>query len=108
MQAFVIQLLVLHLWQGACIVWDNSTIHREEEIKKAIKKTGAQLLNLLPYSPNFNPIENFWSKVKNILRSIGARTYPTLDQAIANAFSSVSLKDIQSWFTHCCYCTSSI
>lgn len=107
-EAFVIQLLVPHLWQGACVVWDNSTIHKGEEIEKAIRKAGAKLINLPPYSPDFNPIENFWSKVKNTLRSIGARTYLALDEAIATAFSYVSLKDIHSWFTHCCYCTSLI
>ncbi len=107
-EAFVIQKLVPHLWQGACVIWDNSTIHKGEEIELAIRKSGATLLNLPPYSPDFNPIESFWSKVKNTLRSIGARTYLALDEAIASAFSNVSLKDIRSWFTHCCYCTSSI
>jgi transposase len=106
--AFVIQKLVPHLWQRACGVWDNSTIHKGEEFEKAIRKAGATLINLPPYSPDFNPIENFWSKVKNTLRSIGARTYFALDAAITSAFNDVSLKDICSWFTHCCYCTSSI
>lgn len=95
-EAFVIQRLVPHLWQRACVVWDNTTIHKGEELEKAIRKAGARLINLPPYSPNFNRIENFWSKAKNTLRSIGARTYLALDEAIANAFSYVSLKDIQS------------
>ena len=77
-----------------------------EEIELAIRKAGARLINLPPYSPDFNPIENFWSKVKNTLRSIGARTYLALDKAIISAFNDVSLKDIHSWFTHCCHCTS--
>lgn len=54
----------------------------------------------------FNPIENCWSKIKNILRSIGARTYKDLDLAIAYAYSQVSLKDIRNWFAHSCYCIS--
>jgi transposase len=107
-EAFVIQKLVPHLWQGACVIWDNSTIHKGKEVELAIRKAGARLIKLPPYSPDFSPIENFWSKVKNTLRSIGARTYLALDTAIANAFSCVSLKDIRSWFTHCCYCTSFI
>lgn len=90
MQAFVIQKLVPSLWQGAGIVWDNSTIHKGEEIEKAVRKAGATLLNLPPYSPDFNRIENFWSKVKNTLRSIGARTYSALDAAITAAFNAVS------------------
>jgi transposase len=50
----------------------------------------------------FNPIEHCWSKIKNILRKIGARTYPDLAQAIEFAFHQISLKDIRNWFAHCC------
>ena len=77
---------------------DNCSIHKGEEIEKAIVDVGAQLIYLPPYSPDFNPIEQLWSKVKNILRSIGARTYKDLDLAIAKAYSQVSLKDIRNWF----------
>ncbi|MBM0744459.1 transposase [Phormidium sp. CLA17] len=58
------------------------------------------------YSPDFNPIEQFWSKVKAILRAIAPRTKQALDEAMTQAFAQVSLKDIRHWFTHCCYCTS--
>jgi transposase len=63
-------------------------------------------LYLPPYSPDFSPIENCWSKLKSVLRAIGARNYPDLVQAIEAAFAKVSLNDIKHWFTHCCYCTS--
>lgn len=59
MQAFVIQLLVPHLWQGACVIWDNCTIHKGEEIEKALIKAGVRVIYLPFYSPDFNPIENF-------------------------------------------------
>ncbi len=91
---------------GATVVWDNCSIHKGKEIEKAITDVGAQLIYLPPYSPDFNPIEKLWSKVKNTLRSIGARTYQDLDLAIAEAYSQVSLKDIRNWFTHSCYCIS--
>ena len=78
-EAFVIRKLVPNLWKGATVVWDNCSIHKGKEIEKAIVETGASLVYLPPYSPDFNPIENFWSKVKNTLRSIGARTYQALD-----------------------------
>ena len=94
------------LWKGATVVWDNYSIHKGEEIEKAIASVGAKLIYLPPYSPDFNPIENFWSKVKNTLRSIGARTYKALDLAIAAAYSQVSLKDICNWFAHSRYCIS--
>jgi transposase len=69
-EAFIIRKLVPKLWKGACVVMDNCTIHTSEEIEKAIKKKGAKLIYLSPYSPDFSPIEHLWSKLKNILRSI--------------------------------------
>ena len=71
-----------------------------------ITKAGARLIYLPPYSPDFSPIENCWSKIKSVLRSIEARNYPDLVKAVETAFDLVSLDNIKSWFTHCCYCTS--
>lgn len=122
-EAFVLRKLIPKLWKGAvqslsaqvassdacslsCCVWDNYSIHKGQEIEKAIEKAGAKLIYLPPYSPDFNPIENCWSKIKSILRSIGARTYRDLDLAIAYAHSQISLKDIRNWFAHACYCIS--
>ena len=105
-EAFVIRKLVPKLWKGATVVWDNCSIHKGKEIEKAITDVGAQLIYLPPYSPDFNPIEKLWSKVKNTLRSIGARTYKDLDLAISEAYSQISLKDIRNWFAHSCYCIS--
>ncbi|MEL6231302.1 MAG: transposase, partial [Cyanobacteria bacterium J06627_3] len=85
----------------------NCSIHKDETVLRLIESAGARLIYLPPYSPDFSPIENCWSKLKTILRSIGARTYPDLAKAIDDAFSQISLEDIRSWFTHCCYCTSS-
>lgn len=105
-EAFIAQRLVPKLWPGACVVMDNCSIHKGEEIEALIAKAGAKLIYLPPYSPDFSPIENCWSKIKSVLRSIGARNYPDLAKAIEEAFNKLSLKDIQNWFTHCCYCTS--
>lgn len=105
-EAFISQKLVPKLWPGACVIMDNCSIHKGEEIRVLIEKAGAKLIYLPTYSPEFNPIENYWSKLKSILRKIGARTYPDLVQAIEFAFNQISLNDIRSWFTHCCYCTS--
>jgi transposase len=105
-EAFVIQKLVPQLWKGAVVVWDNYSIHKGKEIEKAILAAGARLSYLPPYSPDFNPIENCWSKIKSILRSLGARNYKDLDSAISQAYSQVSSKDIHNWFSHCCYCIS--
>jgi len=105
-EAFISQKLLPKLWKGACVIMDNCSIHLGEEIETWIQNAGAKLIYLPPYSPDFSAIENCWSKIKSILRSIGARTYTDLAKAIEDAFSKVSLDDLQGWFTHCCYCTS--
>ena len=104
-EAFISQKLAPLLWKGACVVMDNYSIHKGKEIEDLIA-AGAKLIYLPPYSPDFSPIENCWSKIKSILRSIGATNYPDLAKAIESAFNKVSLNDIRSWFTHCCYYTS--
>ena len=105
-EAFVVRKLVPNLWEGACVVMDNCPAHKGEMIRKAMEKKGAKLVYLPPYSPDFSPIENRWSKLKDILKKIGARTYEDLVDAIDIAFASIELKDIHNWFTHCCYCSS--
>lgn len=104
--AFIVQRLIPKLWKGACVVMDNCSIHLGADIEVWIKKAGATLIYLPPYSPDFSPIENCWAKIKNALRSIGARNYSDLANAIGEAFEQVSLDNLQGWFTHCCYCTS--
>jgi transposase len=106
-EAFIIRKLVPKLWKGACIVMDNCPIYLGEEVKKAIEKTGTRLIYLSPYSPDFSPIENLWSKLKIILRSIKTTNYQELAKAIEFAFGQVTSSNIVNWFTHCCYCTSS-
>ncbi len=105
-EAFVSQKLVPQLWCGAYVVMDNCSIHKGENIRAMIEETGAKLIYLPTYSPEFNPIEHCWSKLKNILRGISARNYPDLARAIELAFCQISESDIRNWFTHCCYCTS--
>ncbi len=105
-EAFIAQRLVPKLWSGACVLMDNYSIHKGKEIEQWITQAGARLIYLPPYSPDFSPIENCWSKIKSVLRSRGTRNYVDLAKAIEKAFDEVSLDDIRGWFTHCCYCTS--
>ena len=95
--------LVPQLWTGACVVMDNLPAHKVAAIREAIEAAGARLVYLSPYSPDFNPIENCWSKVKELLRSLAARTYSELDDAITKALTTITTQDIVGWFTHCCY-----
>lgn len=106
-QTYVEQVLVPNLWEGACVVMDNFSSHKVAGIQSLIEAVGAHLVYLSPYSPDFSPIENCWSKIKEFLRSQAARTYSSLDKAITTAFEEVSLNDIFGWFKHCGYCIAS-
>ncbi|HEY9597212.1 MAG TPA: transposase [Cyanophyceae cyanobacterium] len=105
-EAFIVQKLIPKLWKNACVVLDNAKIHHGEMVRDFLEKAGAKLIYLSPYSPEFSPIENFWSKVKSILRKAAARTYNDLMDAITNAMLKVTQENIRNWFAHCCYCTS--
>ena len=92
------------LWPGAIVVMDNLGAHKLEDIQLMIEKTGAKVIYLSPYSPDFNPIENCWSKLKQYLRSVAARSRDALESALVAAIDSVTLKDLRNWLAHCCYC----
>lgn len=107
-EAFIANKLVPNLWVGACVVMDNAKIHLGDKIRELIEKAGAKLIYLSPYSPEFNPIENFWSKVKASLRKIKPRNYLDLINAITESMLQVTENDIRNWYAHCCYCISSV
>lgn len=101
--AYVQNVLIPSLRQGDIVVMDNLAPHKSPAIFQAIQEAGAQLLYLPPYSPDFNPIEKMWSKLKEKLRALAARTQQELLDAIANALQSVTASDAQGWFTSCGY-----
>jgi transposase len=105
-EAFICSKLLPVLKSGNHVIMDNATAHKSARIEEEIKAAGATLVFLPPYSPDLSPIENYWSKLKTILRSIGPRTYKELDEAIKAAYSQISLENIRNWFTHGCYCDS--
>jgi transposase len=87
-------------------VSDNLRAHYDPESRTIINRAGAELVYLTAYSPDLNPIEKMWSKVKEILRSIGARTKEDLIEAIRIALEAVSDKDAKGWFKSCGYTTT--
>lgn len=105
-EAFIRQELIPKLWKNACVVMDNAKIHQGEMVREFIEEAGAKLIYLSPYSPEFSPIENFWSKIKSVLRKAAARSYKDLIDNITNAMLQVTQENIRNWFAHCCYCTS--
>ena len=100
---FVEELLAPTLKRGDIVVMDNSPIHKLDEIEDAIAAVGAWVLFLPTYSPDLNPIENCWSKVKARLRALKPRTLPDLLDALVLAFASITGQDILGWFGHCGY-----
>jgi transposase len=88
---------------GEIVVMDNLGAHKVSGIREAIERCGATLIYLPPYSLDLSPIEPCWSKVKQGLRRIGARTRQALEAAIEHAISTVSTSDALAWFAHCDY-----
>jgi transposase len=97
------ELLVPTLKRGDIVMMDNTPIHKLDEIEDAIEAGGAWVLFLPTYSPELNPIENCWSKVKARLRALKPRTLPALLDALVTAFASITGQDIRGWFGHCGY-----
>ena len=102
-RVFVEQGLRPTLRPGDVVIWDNLPAHKSADLKVVVAAAGATLLPLPPYSPDFNPIEQCWSKVKEFLRSAQARTTEALRQAITQAFATVTTSDARGWFQHCGY-----
>jgi transposase len=88
---------------GDIVVLDNLSVHQVAGIAESIARRGARLEPLPPYSPEFNPIEQCWSKLKTALRQARARTRNALDQALKRALKTITPADAQAWFTHCGY-----
>lgn len=103
MAYFAEDLLAPQLNPGEIVIMDNCSIHKVDEVIEAIESVGASVEFLPTYSPDMNPIENYWSKVKSVLRTIKPRTPEELLDALEKAFASVTLQDILGWFTHCGY-----
>jgi transposase len=94
------------LRRGQVVVMDNLKAHHDPAVRAAIEAAGARLLYLPPYSPDFNPIEETFSKVKQSLRRAQARTDDALSAATWDAFAAVTPADAAGWFTHCGYSPS--
>ena len=100
---FVRRVLVPCLRPGDIVVLDNLPAHKGRAVGRAIRRVGAGVWYLPPYSPDFNPIEKVWSKVKAHLRKAGARTTEALGEAITQALATVTAQDCRNSFRHCGY-----
>lgn len=100
---FVREVLAPTLSEGDVVIWDNLGAHRSLAVREAVEARGAQLVFLPPYSPDMNPIERCWSKIKTFLRAAKARTRESLEAAIKQALATVTESDARAWFEHCGY-----
>lgn len=100
---FVREHLAPILRPGDLVVMDNLGAHHATGVRQAIEAAGAGVLYMPPYSPDLNPIELCWSKLKSVLRRIGARTVKTLRQAVTLATQTITQRDTEGWFIHCGY-----
>jgi transposase len=106
-ETYLREALLPALSAGDVVVMDNLASHRHPRVRELIESAGAKLLYLPPYSPDFNPIEMIWSKVKRLLRSAAARTIEALHGAFGDAMTAVTPGDILGCFRHCGYATTS-
>ena len=102
-EAYVGRFLAPALRPGQVVVLDNLGAHKGERVRELIEERGCELLFLPPYSPDLNPIEEAFSKVKGLLRRAGARTRKALVEAMGRALDAVAIEDTQGFFEHCGY-----
>ena len=101
--AYLAAFLVPTLVAGQIVVMDNLSVHQDKRVRQLIEGAGCRLVYLPAYSPDLTPIEQAFSKIKEYLRRVGARSRAALEAAITAAMATVTAEDAQGWFTHCGY-----
>ena len=103
-RGFIREHLLPHLKPGDVVLWDNARIHQAPDLVEQIEARGAKVRPLPRYSPEFNPIEHLWSKLKHWIRKARADTEQALMEAVESAVLRVSVSDAEGWFAHCGFC----
>jgi transposase len=99
--AYVRTQLAPTLEPGDVVIWDNLKPHQDAQVRQAVERAGATIEPLPPWSPELTPIEKMFSKVKEVLRSVGARTVDAVYDAMGRALRAVRVSDIVGWFESC-------
>jgi transposase len=103
-EAYMEEVLAPSLGQGQVVVLDGLGAHRTARVRELVEERGCDLVFLPSYSPDLNPIEEAFSKIKNLVRKAGERTREALNEAIAAALRAITPRDVVGWFAHCgCY-----
>jgi transposase len=99
-EAYLEQVLGPALSEGQVVVMDNLSSHKGSRVRELIEQRGCELMYLPPYSPDLNPIEEAFSKIKGLLRKAEARSREALVEAMGRAISAVTLQDVRGFFEH--------
>ena len=102
-ETFVECCLIPVLKPKQIVIMDNVSFHKRESVIQAIESVGAKVVFLPQYSPEFNPIENMWSKLKCYLKSMKVKTFNDFQEHLRNGLNSITEYDCESWFNHCGY-----
>jgi transposase len=102
-EAYVEHFLGPSLGEGQIVVLDGLGAHRTDKVRELIEARGADLVLLPSYSPDLNPIEEAFSKIKHLVRKAGVRVREALVQTIGRALAAVTLEDAAGWFAHAGY-----
>ena len=102
-EGYVERFLAPSLSEGQIVLLDNLGAHKTERVRELVEERGCEVWFLPPYSPDMNPIEEAFSKVKALLKKVSARTKEALLSAIARALAAVAVEDARGWFTHSGY-----
>src|SRR5512147_263800 len=105
-RAYVEQILTPELRPGDVVIWDNLKPHADRQARAAVAGAGAAVEPLPPYSPDLTPIEELWSKVKGVLRSVAGRTTAAVYEGRRQAFALVRPQDTLGWFSKCALCAT--
>jgi transposase len=105
--AYLREALRPKLKAGDVVILDNLNVHKASQVEQVALDRGARVVWLSPYSPDYSPIEQCWSKIKQRLRAAKARTREELEAALAGALNMITKSDIRGWFKHCGYSVAS-
>jgi transposase len=103
-KGYVEECLAPSLKKGDVVIMDNLSSHKVEGLREIVEERGARIEYLPPYSPDLNPVENMWSKIKSQLRKTKERCKEILFEAIGAALRTITKQDAKGWFEHCGYC----
>jgi len=99
-RVYVEQVLAPTLENGDVVIMDNYSVHKVDGVLDPIYAKGAEVLFLPPYSPDLNPIEMAWSKIKSLLRKLKPRNYDDMQNALGDVLDAITTTDIENWFAH--------